>query len=220
MTQKTSRSIFTNSMRVALVATAALSLSACGGETSFNKGMNSVHQPVVSYATYLYDVQAGSGKLSSAERVRLAGWLNSVNVGYGDSIAIANGGAGVSPALHEDIADVLGRRGMLIGEDNSALAGTPPHGSVRLILRRASASVPGCPDWSRNSENDISGGTSTNYGCATNSNLAAMIANPEDLVRGQSADSDLRTTTSNRAIETYRDMEPSGAGGLKSLGGT
>jgi len=219
MIQKTSRSIFANGMRGALVATAALSLTACDGVTNFNQGMNSVHQPVVSYESYLYDVQVSEGKLSPAERTRLTGWLDSINVSYGDSIAIANGGAGVSPALHHDIADVLGRRGMLIGEDNSALAGTPPYGTIRLILRRANAAVPGCPDWSRNAESDISGGTSSNYGCAVNGNLAAMVANPEDLVRGQTANSDLRTATSNRAIETYREMEPTSVGGLKNLGG-
>ena len=206
-------------LRLGLLAAIALPLAACGSETTFNRGMQSVHQPVVSYATYLYDVRPDGSSLSDAEQARLIGWLDSLNVGYGDKVAIAANGAGVSPHLHDEIANVLGRRGMLVGEDNSALAGTPPYGAVRLILRRASASVPGCPDWSRNAENDMVGGNSTNYGCATNSNLAAMIANPEDLVRGQSVDSDLRTATSTRAIETYREKVPTGAGDLKSLGG-
>ena len=61
----------------------------------------------------------------------------------------------------------------------------------------------------------MSGGTSSNFGCGVNGNLAAMIANPEDLVRGQTTDSDLRTTTSNRAIQAYREQAPTGAGGLK-----
>ena len=43
----------------------------------------------------------------------------------------------------------------------------------------------------------------------------AMIANPEDLVRGQSGQSDLRTATSTRAIQVYQKKEPSGAGELK-----
>jgi pilus assembly protein CpaD len=36
-------------------------------------------------------------------------------------------------------------------------------------------------------------------------------------VRGQSSDSDLRTATSNRAISTYREKAPTGAGDLKQL---
>jgi len=46
-----------------------------------------------------------------------------------------------------------------------------------------------------------------------------MIANPEDLVRGQTTDSDLRTATSNRAISTYRDKLPTGSGDLKTITG-
>ncbi|MCB2014961.1 MAG: CpaD family pilus assembly protein [Sphingobium sp.] len=206
-------------LRFGLMAAIALPLAACGSDTKFNRGMQSVHQPVVSYATFLYDVRPDGSSLSDAERARLIGWLDSLNVGYGDTVAIAANGTGVSPQLHDEIANVLGRRGMLIGEDNSALAGTPPYGAVRLILRRTSASVPGCPDWSRNAESDMVGGTSSNHGCAVNSNFAAMVANPEDLVRGQNVDSDLRTATSTRAIETYREKVPSGAGDLKSLGG-
>jgi pilus assembly protein CpaD len=45
-----------------------------------------------------------------------------------------------------------------------------------------------------------------------------MVANPDDLVRGQSSDSDLRTATSDRAISTYRNKTPTGSGDLKNLG--
>ena len=44
-----------------------------------------------------------------------------------------------------------------------------------------------------------------------------MVANPEDLVRGQGTDSNLRTATSNRAITTYREKPPTGAGELKEM---
>ena len=206
-------------LHLGIVGVAALAATASNSEPSYNRGMESVHQPVVSYSTFLYDVRTDGATLSQDERLRLAGWLDSLDIGYGDSIAIASGGLRVAPALHEDIGEVLGRRGMLVHEDASATAGTPPFGFVRLIVRRTSASVPGCPDWRTNSESNFTGGTSSNFGCATNGNLAAMVANPEDLVRGQSTMSDRRTATSSRAIETYRTKSPTGAGDLKSLGG-
>jgi pilus assembly protein CpaD len=206
-------------LRLTLVAALALPLAACGPEKNYyNRSVDSIHQPVVSYSTFLYDVRADGASLSRAERERLNGWLNSLNVGYGDSIAIASAGADVSPALQQQIADVIGTRGMMIGLDESNLAGAAPAGSVRLIMRRSSASVPGCPDWKTTQESDMVHATHSNFGCAANSNLAAMIANPEDLVRGQSTDSDLRTATSNRAIETYRTKAPTGSGGLQNLG--
>ncbi len=204
--------------RFALLAAATLPLAACGGQSSYNTSVESVHQPVVSYATYVYDVRMDSGSgLSPAESARLSGWLDSLDVSYGDKVAIATDGAYVPADLQKDIADVLGHRGLLIGTDSSALAGTPPAGAVRLILRRATASVPGCPDWSTRQESDMVGGASSNYGCGVNGNLAAMVANPADLVRGQQTDSALRTNTSNRAIESYRKQTPTGEGGLKTL---
>lgn len=203
-------------LRFGLIGAIALPLAACGGESTYNRSVESVHQPVVSYSTFTYDVRSDDGlSLSPTERTRMAGWLDSLNIAYGDSVAIADSGQSVSQALQRDIANVLGQRGLLIGHDASGAAGTPMNGSVRLIVRRSSASVPGCPDWSRNQETSMSGGTSSNFGCGVNGNLAAMIANPEDLVRGQTTDSDLRTTTSNRAIQAYREQAPTGAGGLK-----
>lgn len=202
---------------LALAAALSLPLAACGSETTVNRGMESVHQPVVSYTNFIFDVRADSSVgVASSEKERLNGWLDSLNIGYGDSVAIAGG---ASAAAHADIADVLGKRGLLVQQDDSAVAGAAPYGSVRLIVRRATASVPGCPDWHSNQENNMSGGVSSNFGCATNSNFAAMVANPEDLVRGQTTNSDLRTATSNRAIQSYQAKAPTGAGGLVDLGG-
>lgn len=209
-------------LRFGLTALLALPLAACGGATStaFNQGMQSVHQPVVSQSNYIYDVRIDeSGGLNAGEQARLNGWLNSLQVGYGDHLAIATEDAYVSPAMKDGIAAVLGQRGMLIEEDGSAAAGRAPSGSVRLILRRATAHVPGCPNWSDKQESYMSGRTSANFGCATNSNIAAMVANPNDLVRGQGADSALRTATSDKAIKTYREQPATGAGGLQSLKG-
>lgn len=206
-------------LRLSLAAALALPLAACGPETGFNKGMQSVHQPVVAQQNYIYDVQGADGSLSPAERGRLTGWLDSLDVGYGDHVAIAMDENYVTPAMRDGIAEVLSKRGMLIEEDSSAQAGRAPYGSVRLILRRATASVPGCPNWNRKQETDMVGGLSSNYGCATNGNLAAMVADANDLVRGQAVNSDLRTATSNNAIKVYREKAPTGSGGLQSLGG-
>lgn len=205
-------------VRLGALAVLALPLAAC--QSSVNRGVESVHQPVVSHTAYTYDVQAGpDGGLSASEARRLDDWFASIGLGYGDQVAMATDAASYGPSLREGIADVVARHGMLVGEDSSAAAGTAPQGSVRLIVRRATARVPGCPDWSDKSETDPQMGASSNFGCGVNGNLAAMIANPEDLVRGQSTDSDLRTATSNRAISTYREKAPTGSGDLKTLSG-
>ena len=202
-------------VRLGAIAVLALPFAA---QAKPNRSVDSVHQPVVSHTAFTYDVQAGAdGSLSASEARRLDDWFVSIGLGYGDQVAIVTD-AYDSPSLREGIADVVARHGMLVGEDSSAAAGAAPDGSVRLVVRRATASVPGCPDWSGKSETSWKLGGTANYGCGVNGNLAAMVANPEDLVRGQSSDSDLRTATSNRAISTYRDKTPTGSGDLKTLG--
>lgn len=205
-----------NLVRLGALALLALPLTAC--KTSVNRGVESVHQPVVSHNAFTYDVQAGpDGGLTASEARRLDDWFTSIDLGYGDQVAIVTD-AYYSPSLRDGIADVVASHGMLVGEDSSAAAGAAPNGSVRLVVRRASAHVPGCPDWSNKSETEFQLGASSNFGCGINGNLAAMVANPDDLVRGQRSDSDLRTATSNRAISTYREKTPTGSGDLKTLG--
>ncbi len=81
---------------------------------------------------------------------------------------------------------------------------------VRVIVTRGTASVPGCPIW----EDPLVGApeqTSTNHGCATNTNLARMIADPNDLVRGQTAHGDRDFLSGTKPVRGYRDRQPTGA---------
>jgi len=68
------------------------------------------------------------------------------------------------------------------------------------------AVVPNCPNW-KTGGLDSAAVTDSNYGCAINSNLAAMIADPMDLVHGKTSDV-VDTTSSNRAIKAWREAEP------------
>lgn len=56
---------------------------------------------------------------------------------------------------------------------------------VEIVLERYVVTPPACPDWSRRSGLDYSNQPLSNYGCATETNLGLMIANPRDLVRGR-----------------------------------
>ena len=57
-------------------------------------------------------------------------------------------------------------------------------GPVRVVVSRTRATVPNCPNWSVPSQPNYNNRSMSNFGCAVNSNLAAMVANPEDLVHG------------------------------------
>jgi pilus assembly protein CpaD len=186
----------------------ALLLGGCMGTE--NRGLESIHQPVVSRSDYALDLGVSGGALASGEQQRLAGWMNAMRLGYGDRVAIDDP-AGEGPAAHGDVAAVVASYGLLLSDDAPVTPASVTPGSIRVVVSRMRAQVPHCPDWSRNATNEF---TSSNFGCAINSNLAAMIANPADLVRGKEGAETTDTAASYKAIDTYRKKAPTGAGSL------
>ena len=86
-------------------------------------------------------------------------------------------------------------------------------GTVRVVITRMIAGVPGCPDVSRQYQPDYLASTTSNYGCAVNSNLAKMVADPGDLVRGVPGSPTSDPVTGGKAIKALREAVPSGGGG-------
>lgn len=196
---------------ILLASLPVLLLGGCLGTA--NRGLESVHQPVVSRTDYSLDLATSGGNgLAYGERQRLAGWLATMKLGYGDHVAIDDpAGAGI--VAREQVANVVARHGLLLSEDSPVTAAPVTPGTLRVVVSRSRADVPGCPDWSRDASHEFESNTSSNQGCAINSNLAAMIANPQDLVRGQSAGDGLDPAGATKAIEAFRKSAPSGGGG-------
>ena len=80
--------------------------------------------------------------------------------------------------------------GLLLDSAVPVTEGMVAPGNLRVVITRASAYVPGCPDWSSKSSINMKNATSSNYGCALNSNLAAMVADPNDLIKGATTQRD------------------------------
>lgn len=214
MTQSDTRSGTGSAGRSALAAlalSAAFGLAACGGMPD-NRSLYSVKQPVVERTNYTLDVNTGPGGLPVPEQKRLADWFEAMDLRYGDRISIDDPMR--SQATRTAIAELAGRRGILISEGAPVTAGYVDPGQTRVIITRTTASVPGCPDWEVKSEANYTNGTHPGYGCAINSNLASMIADPEDLIAGQTGTGETVVLTSSKAITSYRDQAPTGEGGL------
>ena len=208
----------TRALAAPMVASLALALGACGPSNMSNRTLYSVKQPVVERSNYVFDLNTTSEGLPVSEQQRLAGWFDSMDLRYGDRVSIDDGSN--SLALRDDVAEIAGRYGLLVAEGAPVAAGPAGPGQARIVITRSSASVPGCPDWSHTDESNELNSTNPNYGCAINGNLAAMIANPEDLLQGQQGTGETIVTTSTKAIQAYRDMAPSGAGGLPEVSST
>jgi len=135
-----------------------------------------------------------------------------MDVGYGDRISIEN--PSNDPAVTNAVNDLAGRYGLMVSDTAPTTEGMLQPGQARIVITRSDAHVPGCPDWSAPSDANYGNATSPNFGCATNSNIAAMVADPQDLLEGKKGDSETVISTSNKAIGALRDAEPTGAQGL------
>jgi pilus assembly protein CpaD len=198
---------------LALALTMGVGLAGCGSMPT-NTSLYSTKQAVVDRANFTLDVTTTSAGLPISEQQRLNGWFETMDLRYGDRISIEN--PGQNPAVTNAVRDLAGRYGLVISDTAPVTSGLIQPGQARVVITRTSATVPGCPDWSARSDANYNNATSPNFGCATNSNIAAMVADPQDLLEGKKGSSETTIATSNKAISTYRDTAPTGAGGLQA----
>ncbi|MFN3620332.1 CpaD family pilus assembly protein [Sphingorhabdus sp.] len=190
-------------MKTAIILIAAsLTLAGCGTLPT-NTSMYSVHQPVVERTNYAIDLASDGNGIASADQTRLSEWFDALGLGYGDRISIDRGDGYVSSEAARDVEKAAAKRGMLIVDTAPATPGAISPGSIRVVVTRSQASVPSCPDWSTTHESNYNAGNHSNHGCATNSNLAAMVADPEDLVRGRESNR-LDRNSGKAAVNAYK----------------
>jgi pilus assembly protein CpaD len=194
---------------IAALAAPALTLGGCG---TLNRGVDSIKQPVVSRTDYVFDAQSTTAGLAPGETERVAGWLSAMRLHYGDQISVDDPNPYDSRARAQ-IAAIVSSYGMRLADRAPITSAPLAAGMVRVVVSRAVATVPGCPDFTRSGSSEFEGSATSNFGCASNASLAAMVADPRDLVRGQADDGTADPITAGRAIGTYRRAAATGAGG-------
>lgn len=184
-------------------------------------GLDSVHQPVVQTRHFVLDLVTAYDGLSAGEQQRLNGWLQALQVGYGDTLSLDGGRGYLVPQVRAEVARAAGQYGLMISDVSPVTEGAIADGRVRVVLTRSTASVPSCPGLSGVEIAGMSNRNPTNFGCALNGAWAMMVANPEDLLSGRSGSSVIDAQTLNKAITTYRTKPATGASELKAdkLGG-
>jgi len=165
------------------------------------RGLESVNQPVVSRTDYALDLTASGGSLPSSEEARLDAWFRSLQLSYGDSIFVDGL---YTDGVRKDVARIAGRYGLLLSDGSPVTNGAVQPGMARVVVSRTRAEVPGCPNWTVPSQPSFENATMSNHGCSVNGNLAAMIANPEDLVHGREPGGLGDNSTATKAVEAYR----------------
>ncbi|MAB12507.1 MAG: hypothetical protein CMI59_01215 [Parvibaculum sp.] len=199
-------------------AVAMLALAGCGGFNGREEALytpENVHPITVSKdtATLKLDAAMDLGYLNGRQKAQIASFARAYTErGHGPMVVSVpdrslNKGAAsdflndVSRALaDEGVTDdrVVYKPYQVAGDKNSA--------PVVMTFNRYVAQASPCGDWSANYSYNPKNLNPPNFGCATQNNLAAMVADPSDLVHPRTmdpADADRRSTV----LEKYRKGE-------------
>ncbi|HET7604774.1 MAG TPA: CpaD family pilus assembly lipoprotein [Sphingomicrobium sp.] len=199
--------------KVILIALASL-LAACNTPELADKGVAAVNVPVVTSADYVFDAAAPDGALAPGEADRLNGWFQGLGIGYGDAIYVDGGYA---DAARGQVAAIAGQYGMMVSAGAPVTIGAVQPGTVRVVVSRRRAEVPHCPNWSLPAQPNYDNRNMSNFGCGVNTNIAAMVANPEDLIHGREGAGTGDVRAAAKAVQFYRSQAPSGAKGLSDI---
>jgi pilus assembly protein CpaD len=181
--------------RLALVALAAASVAACrpdhaGPEVA---GWSLIeaserHPILVSQQpeTMSIAVRRGSYGLSNASRDRVARFLHkfrATDTGNSKLVIAAPSGHANDVAGMQVVAEIremIGQAGF--APSSVHVEASPGSGHVRLSYLRVVAKAPECGLWPTNLSKSPANLDYPNFGCATQQNLAEMVANPADLL--------------------------------------
>jgi pilus assembly protein CpaD len=134
-------------------------------------------------------VYPGASGLNESQRGQVYAFVRDYKAQSSDRLLIRapSGGANETAAMHA--YDQVRKALRSAGVDPKLVVLEPyfgngdPAAPLRLSYLQFVASPPDCPDWSENIGRDPQNMPWPNMGCATQRNLAAMVANPEDLIR-------------------------------------
>jgi pilus assembly protein CpaD len=176
----------------------------------------------------------GQSNLSVDETERLETFLDQAGLRPNDKVYVAASGSDpLSTARLHRLSALLSERGLGFEEVAPPPAGVRPN-HLLLMVDRYVVTAPPCPNWSDSPATPHTNVPDSDFGCATLSNLALMVANPRDLLVGRTlgpADADHATG----AIERYRSDRvkpllgggsegapggPGGSAGGSSMGGS
>jgi len=179
--------------RLAILFAALLSLSACGGFNGADDVFDidrahpiSVEPDIV---TLVIPASPYKESLTGADRAEIESMaLAYKERGHGAlTIATPSGAPNTGSALNvlSEVREVLDGKGISQNRiDYAPYNASAADGSAPIILsfKRFVATASPCGDWSRDLAYNPSNKHPPNYGCATQNNLAAVVADPADLL--------------------------------------
>ncbi len=179
-------------LKIAHITTSLLlltSLSACSTTNNGsrdNAGVDSMYKATVTLQESIHPISFSNSKLSANEEASLTAFISSSGLRYADRLTLRTSEPNMSVDYRNLVNAVLGRFGLAIGNVETTLGLQP--GSATLAVSRPTVTLPKCAVHNTSKPYNVNNENMSNYGCSTRSNLAAMVANPADLVSGNVLD--------------------------------
>ncbi|WP_167730287.1 CpaD family pilus assembly lipoprotein [Terasakiella sp. SH-1] len=178
----------------------------------------SVPQPVVHQSDNRLEVQFDddTSLLSHEERRALDQFIMKHEIKHNDELVInvALQGGTLAEKRAEKVAAYF--RSFGLKPQFKGLEAAQGLQKIGVSLRRYRVSVPNCPNWTDDPNATYHNQPHSNFGCATAANLALMIGNPRDLVRGRDLSAADGAVLSNSLIQ-YR--QPRSTSTTQTTGG-
>jgi|SRR5579859_653477 pilus assembly protein CpaD len=169
-----------NRTPLALGLAATLLLGACAPVTSYTDA-EAPRNLTTDSSTTRVDLHfaPGSAQLSPADAAKLRHLAAAGSIGAADRVTVASSGPPyVVQQRASSVSAALLPYGIVVG--GTQLADVPLNHAV-VEVTRTLVTLPPCPNWSKQSQPDYANAPSSNFGCATETNLGLMVANPTDL---------------------------------------
>jgi pilus assembly protein CpaD len=123
----------------------------------------------------------GAAALASVDAARLRQAAATGEIAPTDRVVVATAGP---PRLAEERQAAISALVLHYGIVPVAGAQDAPPNRAIISVERTLVTLPPCPNWSKRPHSDFDNQPSSNFGCATESNLGMMVANPSDLAGG------------------------------------
>jgi pilus assembly protein CpaD len=170
-------------------------LLASGCDTTDASGPAELSAPLppkrtkVELVTFDHDIHfaRGAKAVAPGEAVGLASFLKSNAIGDNDTVTVGSPDGSSSLAAARQTAVLAALKNFHVHAVATADT-APASGSVRIHVSHAVVTAPRCPDWSKPEADEPTNAPSSNYGCSNEANLAAMVADPTDLIEGKASD--------------------------------
>ncbi len=165
----------------------ALLLAACVPPAAQWSGAEAPKEIKVEWVNFRHDVSFTSGQAapSDFERARFQSFLAQMRMTPSSRVAVAAAEGPLAGPRAEAVRALLDEQRI---ESMSLARGSLSdlgQGSVAVIVGRYVATPPNCPDWRKPANQNFQNSPSSNFGCANAVNLALMVEDPADLLRGR-----------------------------------